>query len=338
MSLPRKLRHFLIVLIILIAGCQKDGINPDISFTVFPDYGDTTTVFHFDARNLGADHLHVEGIRVRWDWESDSIWDTELSLDKEYARRYNKPGFYVITMEAADQHGNRILKTDTIHVMWTDAETGQFTDDRDGQVYGMVKLGGNWIMTENLRYGTRIADTVYPSQSTGPEYYLYNDNTENLSWGGLYTCYEAMNYRQQEGGQGICPNGWHVPTFDEWNSLIGWDNYHMLSPAFPVNVPFYFGPVSPTKLNVSFQGHGNLYDLKSGKRAKFSGADQSVSFWTSCPIEYIINGYYTSHWGTAIHLTTYSYGTVKGQADWIPIPLYSDNPVRLFYLRCIKNS
>jgi len=52
------------------------------------------------------------------------------------------------------------------------------------------------------------------------EKYCYNDDTANCSiYGGLYQWNEAMNYSQTPGAQGICPDGWHIPTDEEWCTL-----------------------------------------------------------------------------------------------------------------------
>ena len=38
--------------------------------------------------------------------------------------------------------------------------------------------------------------------------------------GGLYQWPETMAYNTNQGVQGICPSGWHIPTVAEWNTLI----------------------------------------------------------------------------------------------------------------------
>jgi uncharacterized protein (TIGR02145 family) len=52
------------------------------------------------------------------------------------------------------------------------------------------------------------------------EKYCYN-NDPGLAeaFGGLYKWNEAMNYQLEEGSQGICPDGWHIPTDLEWKIL-----------------------------------------------------------------------------------------------------------------------
>ncbi len=37
----------------------------------------------------------------------------------------------------------------------------------------------------------------------------------------LYQWEEMMQYTTQQGAQGICPPGWHLPTDEEWKVLEG---------------------------------------------------------------------------------------------------------------------
>ncbi len=95
-----------------------------------------------------------------------------------------------------------------------------FTDTRDGQTYTTVQIGNQCWMAENLNIGTRIDGNVDQSDNGTIEKYCYNNDEANCdTYGGLYQWNETMQYVTTEGTQGICPDGWHLPTDDEWKTL-----------------------------------------------------------------------------------------------------------------------
>ncbi len=103
--------------------------------------------------------------------------------------------------------------------MVTAAQT--MTDPRDGKTYQTVTINGKVWMAENLKYGT-VVNTIVPQTNNGiVESYAYGNNQAKYDmYAGNHTWNEAMNYTQVEGGQGICPTGWHIPTMDEWMSVV----------------------------------------------------------------------------------------------------------------------
>jgi uncharacterized protein (TIGR02145 family) len=96
------------------------------------------------------------------------------------------------------------------------------TDDRDGQKYATVLAGTHCWMAQNLNVGSRITGGVAMTNNGTIEKYC-NNNTSGYCtiYGALYQWDELMNYTTQEGSQGICPLGWHVPTSQEWKTLEG---------------------------------------------------------------------------------------------------------------------
>ena len=50
----------------------------------------------------------------------------------------------------------------------------------------------------------------------------YNDYDASTTYGLLYNWPAAMNGTSTEGAQGICPDGWHIPTQAEYNTLIAY--------------------------------------------------------------------------------------------------------------------
>ena len=112
---------------------------------------------------------------------------------------------------------------------------GFLTDNRDGQTYKTVTIGTQTWMAENLNY----ADSVTTASLKGKSW-CYNDVAANCDVAGrLYTWAAAIDsvklatdadnpldcgYGRECGltgkVQGICPSGWHLPSYDEWNALF----------------------------------------------------------------------------------------------------------------------
>ncbi|MEI6750760.1 MAG: FISUMP domain-containing protein [Bacteroidota bacterium] len=98
-----------------------------------------------------------------------------------------------------------------------------YTDPRDSKVYASVQIGAQCWMKENLNVGTKIAGTVTQTNNNVLEKYCYDNLDANCGiYGGLYQWDEAMQYSSTPGGQGICPTGWHLPTDEEWTTLISY--------------------------------------------------------------------------------------------------------------------
>lgn len=85
--------------------------------------------------------------------------------------------------------------------------------DEDGNIYNIIKIGNQTWMQENLRV------THAPDGSAITSYVYGNDETNEEIYGHLYTWNVAMNGSTEEGAQGICPCGWHLPSDEEFKEL-----------------------------------------------------------------------------------------------------------------------
>lgn len=120
---------------------------------------------------------------------------------------------------------------------------GVTVTDRDGYVYSTIEIGTQCWMKENLKTKTKSdgnplktgvgwycasgSPCAYPGST-----YWFSDrfcmngglNSECDMGQGVYTWYAAMDVSfsdptPPEGSQGLCPNGWHIPTHDEFTTL-----------------------------------------------------------------------------------------------------------------------
>ena len=100
---------------------------------------------------------------------------------------------------------------------------GAGVTDVDGNYYPTVINGTQEWMAANLaatRYSngdpiTEVTDNAQWTASTTPAWcYLNNNPGNNVVFGKLYNGYAMEDLRN------VCPAGWHVPSNDEWGTLV----------------------------------------------------------------------------------------------------------------------
>ncbi len=108
----------------------------------------------------------------------------------------------------------------------------------DGHDYPTIVLGnGQEWMAENLRTGTyangetiaNVSDNLeWIGLQSGAWAHYANDVQYETPYGRLYNFYAVTDPR------GLCPEGWHVPTDQDWNALIGYlDPFFIAVPPPP---------------------------------------------------------------------------------------------------------
>ncbi|MCC6818321.1 MAG: hypothetical protein IT245_05485 [Bacteroidia bacterium] len=89
-----------------------------------------------------------------------------------------------------------------------------------GVNYPTLLLGTQCWMAKNLDIGTMINSNLNSSNNNIIEKYCMDDNPNKCAtYGGLYQWNEVMNYVANNGAQGLCPSGWHIPTELEVEAL-----------------------------------------------------------------------------------------------------------------------
>ena len=227
-------------------------------------------------------------------------------------------------------------------------EYGSITDSRDGRIYRTVKIGNQTWMADNLNYET--------SHSR-----CYKDNEENCAaYGRLYNWYDALDKYDSLGRetsliqtamnqQGICPNGWHVPTSGEWLILIkkvesdsigdsvAADQYHSIALDrlrstqdwhLNQNGSDYYGfAVLPA--GYMFQ-HTDLSNDNTETKSYFYNIGEASYFWTSPEAIEVTNSgsCYCYHIEFQIYLSYYWSITIQT----------TNNLLTYYSVRCIKDS
>ncbi len=78
--------------------------------------------------------------------------------------------------------------------------SGTLTDIRDNQTYSTVRIADQVWLAENFDYNVSGS---WPLHRNG------------IDFGRQYSWTAYMNGSTIEGTQGVCPGGWHIPTFEE---------------------------------------------------------------------------------------------------------------------------
>jgi len=108
------------------------------------------------------------------------------------------------TLKATSVDNGGTVTTDEIDIFMTEGgSTGTFTDPRDDQTYTTIDIGSQTWFAENLNYNTGDGNN---------NSWCYDNNGSNCDiYGRLYTWEAATS---------ACPDGWHLPSDDEWTTLI----------------------------------------------------------------------------------------------------------------------
>lgn len=149
-----------------------------------------------------------------------------------HGQTYTESGTY--TYAYNNEYGCPSVDTLKVVVVLVDEKSCSLAPcvtDVDGNMYSTVQIGGQCWMRSNLRTthfpdGTSIlyGGNDNPWSNTEPYYYEYS-NCFTLEQRGYAYNWLAMTHGENGndtstiGIQGICPDGWHVPTNEEWTQL-----------------------------------------------------------------------------------------------------------------------
>jgi len=104
-----------------------------------------------------------------------------------------------------------------------------------GKYYHTIQIFSQCWIKENMDVGIMIQSAEAQTNNNIIEKYCMGDYEPSCNiFGGLYFWNEMMTYTNETGGQGICPEGWHVPEDMEWQILEGTvdSNYRIGDPLW----------------------------------------------------------------------------------------------------------
>ncbi|MBQ7489487.1 MAG: fibrobacter succinogenes major paralogous domain-containing protein, partial [Bacteroidales bacterium] len=177
---------------------------------------------------------------------SDNVWvNSSTSLGNIYdtIRGLTTNTTYYVYAYATSNVGTAYSTVKTITLSFT-CGISQISD-YNNNLYNTVAMGTQCWLKENLR-STNYAngDVITPAPTTsitsnivGYYYHVAGNSANDEARGLIYNWYAVMHgsassNAEPSGVQGICPDGWHVPSHTEFNSLI---NYVNSIPAYKCN-------------------------------------------------------------------------------------------------------
>lgn len=174
------------------SGSGKYAANTEVVIKAFPNSG-----YEFD----------------KWqDGNTDNPRTIIVSSDYEFVAYFKVKGQGGEDDDDDDEDDSGDEDNDDTH------DTGQVID-HEGNVYSTVKIGNTWWMSENMKAISTKNGTVIltiPAQghssNEDPMCYCYGDSYSTAGAEGRLYNWPAA--------QAVCPEGWHLPTTQEWRNMI----------------------------------------------------------------------------------------------------------------------
>lgn len=114
-----KLLFVIIACAVFLMTCEKSNTPPSVSFSITPENGDTDTIFTFDASNCVDTKDETSQLKVRWDFETDGIWDIPYSSVKTIKHQFLEEGNYTISLEVMNTDGIKGSTSKQLYVTYT---------------------------------------------------------------------------------------------------------------------------------------------------------------------------------------------------------------------------
>lgn len=212
-----------------------------------------------------------------------------------YYESFNNGRDYMLTFCLASNKGS-LNKGVSYYQNSNTKQCGEPITDRDGYTYNTVNVGGQCWMAENLRTKTKPDGTPLTNLDDDTERdcisadLIDERGTEADCDAGrtIYTLNAATDSDSgsfAEGIQGLCPNGWHLPTDSEWHTLEAFLSDSGSGPSCDPNREGDSCAGAGTKmmsggssgLNIEFVG----MRLMGTEPNQFIGSNSVIFFWSS---------------------------------------------------------
>lgn len=278
------LRNYVILLLILTCvQCKKEWLLPVV---VTAPVTELTAYSATSGGEIVSDgNAKVIESGICWSWEhipnsSDEKCIAEAVEGNFSCRMTGLRSFtrYYVRAYASTQHGTAYGEP----LSFVTDYDGEIITDIDGNKYHTVTIGTQTWMLENLRV-TRFRNgdsipLVEDSLSWGdwhPRRCIYANDTQNLAkYGFLY------NQAAVRDTSGLAPNGWHIPSDQEYQILIDYLGGEYVAGGKLKQMGF----VDWMEPNAEAGNESGFTALPGGYRRElgwFEGKRTTAAFWTS---------------------------------------------------------
>jgi len=208
----------------------NEGANQNLKVDFTPTDG---VIYNTVSKTVKINVISKKDPVITWTYPKDISYGTLLSSSQLNATS-DVSGIFVYTPTIGtklNEGANQNLKvnfspTDTLNYNSASKTVkinviGPIVTDVDGNIYHTVTIGTQVWMVENLKttkYNDgvnipKVTETNIWDTLTTSGYCWYNNNDANkANYGALYNWF-AVNSGK------LCPNGWHVPSDDEWTIM-----------------------------------------------------------------------------------------------------------------------
>lgn len=296
---------------------QYLGEGPSLTLSLRNDKGQGSHAFYDGDEMIYIGYVTVEGA----EYQSNPIYQQQFASEN-----------FVLNFNLSD-FGRPCPGASTL-------------SDYDGNLYHTVQIGRQCWMKENLKTthysdGTAIALNPNHSSTTNPRYcYPSSDSSYVGTYGLLYNRKAAMrgnasSAANPSGLQGVCPDGWHMPSETEWteleeyvscqNQYVCGNNIRHIAKALASNMGWYNSSIDCAIGTPQF-GSPLIGNNATGFSALPAGYESQeslgyeTSFWT------------TTAWGGYQRITTFEYSE-----NLVYHNNESDIHKYYFSVRCVKN-
>lgn len=210
-----------LVLIFVITSCHKKddesvvlpSLEGDLIFYL-PLYAEVNSTIALESTPIS---YPAEGVIYKWS-SDHMLQDTVKALNCEITVPDSLGVFGVVITASADGYYSKTATQvlTSINTGWDGSvknrpePTHWLMDERDGELYSYEEIGDALWLTENVRW-----------DGAGEEYGKSKEFDKIM--GRLYTWKEATGGENGEGlfggPQGVCPEGWTLPTNEDWQYL-----------------------------------------------------------------------------------------------------------------------